>query len=137
MPYRRETISDGETKALRVLCAEDDPHIALVLKQGLVEVGHFVECVVDGLDAIERVKAQPAFFDLVITDHNMPRSTGLVLVRALRLMGFAGRIIVHASGLRPADEKAYRQLAVDRLFDKPLQSAELMRVVAALRRVAW
>lgn len=134
MPYRRETIAEGDTKVLRVLCAEDDPNIALLLKQGLVAAGHFVECVADGLDAIERVKAEPEFFDLVITDHNMPRSTGLVLVRALRLMKFSGRIIVHAAGLRAADEKEYRQLAVDRVFDKPRQSAELMRVVAALRR---
>lgn len=134
MPYRKETLAHGDETTFRVLCAEDDPHIAVLLKVALKGGGHFVECVPDGLAAIDRVKSQPDFFDLIITDHRMPQSTGLILVRALRQINFPGRIFVHCSGLRPADETEYRRLSVDRLFEKPVHSAELIKVVCALRR---
>lgn len=135
MPYRKESLPKEDSKTLRVLCAEDDPHIATLLKAGLVNAGHFVECVADGNDALERIHAQPDFYDLLITDHRMPRSTGLMLVRAARERGFTGRIIVHCSGLTERDAEAYHALAVDRLFEKPLQSAELLRIVSGFARV--
>lgn len=134
MPYRKETPPKADSKTLRVLCAEDDPHIATLLKAGLVNAGHFVECVADGSDALERIRAQPDFYDVLITDHRMPRSTGLMLVRHARDHGFTGRVLVHCSGLTERDAAAYRALAVDRLFEKPLQSAELLRIVSGIAK---
>lgn len=115
-------------------CAEDNPDIAAVMKTGLCHAGHFVECVADGAEALERIKAQPDFFDVLITDHRMPRATGLMLVRSLRDSGFVGWIIVHCSGLTERDAAAYKVLAVERLFDKPSQSAELLRIVLSFTR---
>jgi CheY-like chemotaxis protein len=134
MPYRKETLPDGDTKSLRVLCAEDEGPIALLIKQALSRCGHFVECVEDGEDAIARINAQPGFFDLVITDHRMARTTGLFVVRKLRECDFTGRIVVHCSTLGQMDANAYRKLAVDHIFEKPIQSHDLIRVVATFVR---
>jgi CheY-like chemotaxis protein len=130
----KRDVSRNRHGALRVLCAEDDPCIAKLLKIGLDGVGHFVECVANGSDAVERIRAKPDFFDLVITDHRMPNGTGMTLVQALREMAFLRRIFVHSSALGLADKEAYRRLAVDRMVEKPSESGELMRAVAEFVR---
>ncbi len=128
----RETSPPAETnreKPLRVLCAEDDDQIALILKFALERAGHEVERVADGQQALERITSDVHFFDLLVTDHQMPRLSGRGLVEKLRDTAFAGKIIVHSSHLRPADAAAYRALAVDYILSKPVQLAEFLAAV--------
>jgi two-component system response regulator CpxR len=116
-------------KRLRVLCAEDDQHVARILKYALEQAGHYVECAHDGQQALERISADIRFFSLLITDHEMPRLPGLQLVEALRGAAFPGKIIVHSSRLREAEAIAYRSFAVDYILTKPVQLAELLQVI--------
>lgn len=116
-------------KLLRVLCAEDDDHVAHMLQSALEHAGHIVERAVDGQAALERITADFGYFDVLVTDHQMPRLSGRGLVEKLRDMAFAGKIIVHSSHLREFDAAAYRVLAVDHIFTKPMQLAELLRMV--------
>lgn len=136
MPYRKEK-RDGvaaDKKSLRVLCAEDNQPLAFLLKYSLQQAGHFVECVEDGQTALERLQEDIGFFDLLITDHRMPRLPGLRLVEAIRATEYRGKIIVHSSLLRPEEIRDYRALAVDCIFDKPLQTAALLHVVRAMEK---
>lgn len=129
MPYKKENRDTGHAPPLRVLFAEDDHTIALLMKYALQETGHFVECAEDGQTALERVTEDVEFFDLVVTDHNMPRCSGLRFVENLRRISFPGKIIVHSSGLHPQVAEAYRALSVDYIFAKPLETQELLRVI--------
>src|SRR4051812_17608607 len=90
-------------KRQRVLFAEDDAHVAAVMKLALERCGHRVEHVEDGKDAIERITAGREAFDLLLTDHEMPTVSGLRLVEQVRGTSFAGRIIVHSSELHMRD----------------------------------
>lgn len=135
MPYRKENREvAARRKSLRILCAEDDKQLALLLKYGLQQAGHFVECVEDGKIALERLQEDVEFFDLLITDHNMPRISGLRLVESVRRSAFRGRIIVHSSQLPPEDVRAYENLKVDFIFTKPLQTGDLLKLVRSLQR---
>lgn len=118
-----------ERKTLRVLCAEDDDQIASIIKSVLEREGHHVERVSDGEEALERITADVKFFDLLITDHQMPRRSGLALVSKLRDTAFSGTILVHSSRLRDAEAEAYRALAVDHILSKPVQLSALLAVV--------
>lgn len=130
---RRETsqsVADPhETKSLRILCAEDDDQVARLLKIALECSGHSVDCVADGQQALERIASDLDFFDLLVTDHDMPQLSGLDLVSKLRDTAFAGSIIVHSSQLREVDAAAYRRFAVDRIFAKPVQLSEFLEAV--------
>jgi len=132
MNRSKETSHSAELnggKLLRVLCAEDDDHIAPMLQCALESAGHVVERAVDGQAALERIAADLDYFDVLVTDHQMPRLSGRGLVEKLRDTAFAGKIIVHSSSLREFDAAAYRALAVDHIFTKPVQLAELLRMV--------
>ncbi len=126
----------SRSKSLRVLCAEDEPSIADLLALVLRKGGHEVECVENGRAALQWISSDPNYFDLVLTDHEMPFLDGLELVRKLRRLAYAGRIIVHSSQLRDRDAAAYRALNVDHIFTKPVDPTELLKVVGRLAMFA-
>lgn len=119
----------NERKLLRILCAEDEPHLAQMLQLALERAGYLVEWADDGQKALERIKSESETFDLLVTDHRMPRLSGLQLVEQLRDFGFSGKIVVHSSQLHEVDARSYHGLAVDHIFTKPVQLAELLRVI--------
>lgn len=105
-------------RTLRILCAEDHEQICELLGRALSEAGHKVKCVFDGQAAWEQLAADPSAFDVLITDHQMPRLSGLDLVKKVRGTTFTGRIVVQSGNLTPELEEAYRALRVDRIVHK-------------------
>ena len=103
--------------------------MADVLQHFLLRAGHRPALVADGQQALAQLTDDPAAFDLLITDHQMPHLTGLGLVSKLRDTAFAGPIIVFSSMLSAAEVAAYQALAVDHLLTKPAQLDTLLRVL--------
>jgi len=130
--HRNDTLGSSQTGSkdpLRILCADDDESVAVVMKYALEKNGHFVEFATNGLVAFRRAVADLNFFALIITDHCMPGLSGLQLVEKLREARFPGRIIVHSSYLREEDLRAYRAFAVDQILAKPVLLAGLLEAV--------
>ncbi len=119
-----------QTRALRIIYAEDLRDLREVARMSLTRDGHVIECVADGTLALARLTAAPDAFDLLLTDHHMPLMNGLELVTAVRSLRFSGKIIVFSSELSPAVATAYRNLAVDLILPKPIFPSELRRVLA-------
>lgn len=67
---------------MRILIAEDDPHLGLSLKKGLEENQYVVDLVTDGEDAISLGLAVP--YDLLVLDIMLPRFDGFEVCRQLR-----------------------------------------------------
>lgn len=93
------------------------------MNEALGLLGFLVTVVADGAEALARCAQHP--FDIVLTDHNMPRLSGSGLVKALREQGFAGRIYVVSGMLSELELDNYAGLGVDGLAAKPLRLAEL------------
>jgi CheY-like chemotaxis protein len=121
---------------LRILIAEDDLLLNNVLCLVLDEYGYSVKSVSNGQSAFDLVRDDLDGFDLIITDHAMPGLNGLGLVRCLRTISYPGKIIVLASPPDPEDQKAYRELLVDRLLFKPVETRLLIQAIkeVALQR---
>ena len=94
--------------------------------------GHRVESVSDGNLAYELLQANPAAYDVVITDHHMVKVSGLELVARLRAMNYPGRIIVFSSELSEEVDAHYRQLKVDHIMPKPVFPTDLRALFATL-----
>ncbi|HYV44955.1 MAG TPA: response regulator [Myxococcaceae bacterium] len=65
-----------------VLVADDEPAVLDALSQVVEDLGHQVVRAHDGREALQLARAQKPH--LVVTDHMMPRLSGLDLVRQLR-----------------------------------------------------
>ncbi len=68
-----------ERHGLRVLVVDDDEAIRLYLGEVLRGAGCRVLTASDGIEAVEILGASPV--DLLITDYNMPRMSGLELIQ--------------------------------------------------------
>jgi CheY-like chemotaxis protein len=107
-------------KPLRILYADDMRQLREFMTIMLGREGHQVSTVEDGAEALDWIERAPGDFDLLITDHHMPRLNGLELVRAVRHLPFAGKIIVFSSELNEQVHERYRRLHVDLILPKPI-----------------
>ena len=120
------------TPSFRVLCADDNVLVLDMLSKTLQSAGHHDEVATDGRAAVSRVKEDPGYFHLIVTDTRMPELDGFGLVQEARSAGFAGRIIVFANALTAEDRQRYEDLRVDRVIDKPGKCGELMSAISEL-----
>jgi len=121
---------------VRILAVEDEKAVAQFLALLLGGPHCKVVTACDGLDALGKMSAAVEPFDIVITDHNMPRRTGLELVRELRERNFGGKIAVLSAYLTPPTLQAYEELSVDLMLSKPFDIDELRRAIGVLAQEA-
>jgi two-component system sensor histidine kinase and response regulator WspE len=74
--------SAGAVGIRRVLVVDDSPTVREVEAQLLVAAGYHVDTAVDGMDGWNAAKM--GSYDLIITDVDMPRMTGIELVSRLK-----------------------------------------------------
>lgn len=99
----------------------------------LTRSGHVVACVNDGHEAWVALTARPDGYDVLITDHDMPRLNGLALVTQLRANGFGGHIVVVSGSIDAVLAAKYRALEVDAMLAKPFSVGELIDTVRMCR----
>ncbi len=71
-------------KTIRILVVDDSQTTRQIEKSILESAGFVVDEAFDGLDGLEKAKSK--LYDLILTDKDMPRMTGLVLLDNLRRM---------------------------------------------------
>lgn len=122
--------SGPQAKTLRILYVDDVIELRELMKMILSQDGHAVESAVNGLQALKRLAEDPVAFDVVITDHHMPKMDGLELVRRLRQLEFPGKIMVFSSELSPSIADQYADLRVDHFLTKPVSPSGLREKLA-------
>ena len=117
---------------LNILLAEDEPSVAFSVSFALKADGHRIEIATDGEQALSKLTAEPRGFNLLITDNNMPRMTGLELVRRVRETPFCGKILVLSAHLSSENRVAYSALRVDGMVPKPFDLHKLRTVIGQI-----
>lgn len=111
----------------KVMIVEDDASTRRLYRFLLANSGYIVIEAEDGRAALEHFAKQPC--DVVITDMNMPRMTGMELARALREQYPNVHVImVTAFGTPDTEKQAYRS-GVNDYLTKPFDFEELERRV--------
>jgi len=121
---------------LQILVVEDEKAIAHMIAMVLGGPASKVARARSGWEALIKIGATAQPFDVVITDHRMPRMTGLQLVRRLRTQNFGGKILVLSAHLADEDIRAYEALRVDMMMSKPFDFDELQQAMAVLNKKA-
>ena len=77
---RRQRGIEAEGNMARILLAEDDAATRDLVQRALGLEGHEVVVTQDGVEALEKLQAAPARFDVLVTDVQMPGLDGIALV---------------------------------------------------------
>jgi two-component system cell cycle sensor histidine kinase/response regulator CckA len=93
----RETTVRG--RGQRILIVDDERIVAHSSTLALRRLGYAVESETDVLAALARLKREPQGFDLVISDHTMPKMTGLEFAAKIHALN-DGLPIILMSGNR-------------------------------------
>jgi CheY-like chemotaxis protein len=114
-----------------IVVVEDHEDIRYLLQRSLERAGHQVVTANDGAAALDVIRQHRP--DVVVTDVDMPRMTGLDLCRAIRADASLRHIpVVLASGsMLPGDERAAAAGANATLL-KPFLPAQLLACVREL-----
>src|SRR5206468_13079297 len=132
MPRTPSTSIRMDADAARILVVEDEVPLADTIKYNLEREGYAVTLASDGLQALERFRAEGP--KLVILDLMLPEMSGLDVCRAIRAESDVPIIMVTAKDSE-ADKVAGLELGADDYVTKPFSIRELVsRVRAHLRR---
>ncbi|MFD2236680.1 response regulator [Aureimonas populi] len=117
----------------KILVAEDDAGVRLLVARALRLDGHAVSVAEDGEEALEVLVAEDGDFDLVLSDIRMPAMTGIELAHASR-SAFPDLPILLMTGYAEQREAAEDLTAIiEGVVDKPFTLAEIRaRVTKAL-----
>jgi two-component system cell cycle sensor histidine kinase/response regulator CckA len=74
---------DPVSEQRHILYLDDDDTLVFLVRRLLERRGYKVTALSDQHEAIDAVRAQPASFDLVMTDYNMPGMSGLEVAKAV------------------------------------------------------
>ena len=126
-------IEQVAASAPRVLVVDDSSLVRLYYRDVLEKSGFDVDQAMNGLEAMERVLAQP--FDLLIVDVNMPKMDGFSFLRELRrskseAAALPALIITTEAGREDAEEA--RAVGANFYLVKPVSEADLRDHVAVL-----
>jgi two-component system response regulator MprA len=121
------------TKPLgRILVVDDDSDICQLNAEVLIHSGYEVDAAADGAAAWEALQIKD--FNLLITDHNMPKLTGVELVRKLRSARMALPVILSTGRLPTEDLAKNPSLQLAAILPKPFSVDELLGTVTKVLR---
>jgi two-component system, sensor histidine kinase and response regulator len=123
----------AKTASLRILVAEDNPVNQRVALHMLQKAGHSVASAVNGKEALEALARET--FDLIFMDVQMPEMDGSEATRRIRAeearTGKHVPIVAMTAHAMKGDRERCLDAGMDDYVTKPIQKAELMRVLDA------
>jgi CheY-like chemotaxis protein len=122
-----EPISDiifpGGTE--KILYIDDEPMLADMGRQLLEKLGYDVISKTDAIEALALFRAQPANFDIVITDMTMPKMTGEKLAKEIMQIRSDMPIIICTGFNKLITRQKAQDLGISGFLMKPLSIGDL------------
>jgi CheY-like chemotaxis protein len=113
----------------RVLYVDDEEALVFLAERALTRLGHQVSAFADPERALAAFRAHPESYDVVVTDHAMPRLSGIELARAVRSLRPAMPVLMLSGHLGAEDEENARAAGIGELMHKPVSVDELARTL--------
>jgi DNA-binding response OmpR family regulator len=126
-PHRTQT-----RPCRRILVADDSTDVRQLMTDVLAHSGYQVDAAEDGVIAWAALQAKP--YDLLITDHQMPRVTGVELVKALRSARMALPVVMVAGELPTHELARNPSLQLAATLEKPFDVFDLLATVEKVLR---
>ena len=121
---------------LKILLAEDNNINAQIAINMLERIGHKVEWVVNGAEAVDKVSEQnlDSQYDLILMDVNMPEMNGLEATRIIKenVKGFVPIVALTANAYA-SDINESLSAGMDAHISKPIKMDELLKLVSQIQ----
>ncbi len=136
-PLPQEEMADTTPGPLRILLAEDESINQMATTRLLEKMGHQVQLAVSGLEVLKLVRSGE--YDCVLMDVQMPEMSGVEATRLIRedqSLGEKARlpIIAMTAYAMQGDRELFLAAGMDDYLAKPLDTSELDRILARLRK---
>jgi DNA-binding response OmpR family regulator len=116
---------------MRILIAEDHPELRSLLADLLIRKGHEVVAATNGEEAMRTYSTDEGKFDLLITDYQMPKKNGVVLIMEIRRCNPNQKVIL-VSGDPPQITDTIREDAGEfPILRKPYRNDDLFALIDA------
>ncbi|MFG1922322.1 response regulator [Cryptosporangium sp. NPDC048952] len=129
----RRSVAPVAARRLRVLLAEDNPINQQVAQLIVEKLGHRIDTVGNGQEAVEALARTQ--YDAVLMDVQMPVLDGLEATRRIRASVPGGRqphIIAMTASVLVEDQAACRAAGMDSYLPKPVRATALAAALAAV-----
>ncbi len=115
--------------AKTILAIDDSASIRQMVAFTLKSSGYEVVDAVDGVEGLDKAKAQT--FNLILTDQNMPRMDGITLIKSLRAMPQYGTVPILMLTTESSDamKQQGRAAGATGWLVKPFDPQKLIEVV--------
>lgn len=124
-------IDDAEDRVLKILVCEDSPFFRNFLTRTLVEEGHKISACEDGEEGWAVLHEHGEEFDLLLTDVEMPRLSGIELTKRVRADGrFDDLPIIALTSLADAESVARGHEAGVNDYQVKMNKPELLASIA-------
>ncbi len=117
---------------MRILVADDEPEMTMVLEALLRREHYSVDVVNDGQDALDYGLAEN--YDCLILDIMMPKLDGIQVLQALRAKNISTPVLLLTAKSQIEDRVAGLDSGADDYLPKPFDHRELIARVRALTR---
>ena len=113
----------------RILIVDDEAPVAKLEKKMLERLGYKVTLRLHSVEALEAFRANPASFDLVITDMSMPNIPGDHLAQKIKSIRSNVPIIICTGFSERIREENIKQMGINGLLMKPIVKSDLAKIV--------
>ncbi len=121
---------------VHILVIEDEPSVAIALRDSLESEGHSVRVAPDGSAGFHLASNKNEAFDLILLDLMLPKMSGLEICQRLRARETETPIIMLTARVASSDAAFGLKLGADDYIPKPFDVGELLaRIEAVLRRI--
>ena len=131
-PHSENVLESDEEESLtdvegteHVLFVDDEPVILDLGRRMLERLGYRVTTASNGDEAVRIITANPAAFDIVVSDQTMPRKTGLILAEEIRWIRRDLPVILMTGFSDKITPENLAELDVSSLVMKPLMGRKL------------
>ncbi len=114
----------------KILIADDEPDVLLILSERLRRNGHEVEYAPDGIQAMQ--KSEQTTYNLLILDIRMPGHTGYEVCAYAKSSKKNEKTPVLLISAFPEEQKVWRQSKADAFLAKPFETGQLIATVDQL-----
>lgn len=119
---------------MKILLAEDDPNLGMLLQEYLTAKGYETNLATDGNDGLDKFMAGD--YDMCILDVMMPKKDGFALAKEIRMKNPNVPIIFLTAKAMKEDTLQGFRAGADDYMTKPFEMEELiMRMQAIMRRI--